>query len=293
MIKCIPANAFTKPIKQLAKVMKLVYHEQMSLLSDSLKAEETAKKIQSREFAKITLADSLSQVEKDLKVEMLHQDEVLKKENNRNIAIGAGIFFLILAGGFYSRWRYVKKSKAIIEKEKDRSENLLLNILPSEIAEKLKEKGSADARDFDMVSILFSDFVGFTQVSEKISAKELIAEINHCFKAFDHICEKYAVEKVKTIGDAYMAAGGLPLPSDDSVKNTVLVALEMQAFVINSKEEKETKNEIPFEMRVGIHAGPVNAGIVGVKKFQYDIWGDTVNIASRMESSGVIGKINI
>jgi len=271
----------------------LVYHEQMLLFSDSLKIEETAKKIQSMEYTKIRLADSLSQVEKDLKVEMLHQDEVRKKENNRNIAIGAGIFFLILAGGFYSRWRYVKKSKAIIEKEKDRSENLLLNILPSEIAEELKEKGSADARDFDMVSILFSDFVGFTQVSEKLSAKELIAEINHCFKAFDHICEKYAVEKIKTIGDAYMAAGGLPLPSDDSVKNTVLAGLEMQSFIINRKEEKEAKNEIPFEMRVGIHTGPVVAGIVGVKKFQYDIWGDTVNIASRMESSGAIGNVNI
>jgi class 3 adenylate cyclase len=271
----------------------LAYHEQMLLLDDSLKTEETAKKLQSMEFAKIRLSDSLSQVEKDLKVELLHQDEVRKKENNRNIAIGFGTFFLLLAGGFYSRWRYVRKSKAIIEKEKDRSENLLLNILPSEIAEELKEKGSADARDFDMVSILFSDFEGFTQVSEKLSAKELIAEINHCFKAFDNICEKYGVEKIKTIGDAYMAAGGLPVPSDDSMKNTVLAALEMQSFMVNRKVQKIAKNEIPFEMRVGIHTGPVVAGIVGVKKFQYDIWGDTVNIASRMESAGAIGKVNI
>ena len=271
----------------------LVFHEKMLLLSDSLKTEETAMKIQSMEFANIRMADSLYQVEKDLKVEMSHQKEVKEKENNRNIAIGAGIFFLVLAGGFYSRWRYVKRSKAIIEKEKDRSENLLLNILPAEIAEELKEKGKADARDFELVSILFSDFVDFTQASAKLSAKELIAEINHCFKAFDGICVKYNVEKIKTIGDAYMAAGGLPLPSDESVVNTVLAALEMQSFITERKAQKLAKNEIPFEMRVGIHTGPVVAGIVGVKKFQYDIWGDTVNIASRMESNGAIEKVNI
>ncbi len=271
----------------------LVYHEQMLLLTDSLKTEETAKKIQSMEFAKIRLADSLAQVEKDLRIDMLHKEEVRKKENNRNIAIGVGTFFLLLAGGFYSRWRYVRKSKAIIEKEKDRSENLLLNILPAEIAEELKEKGSADARDFDMVSILFSDFVGFTQTAEKLSAKELIAEINHCFKAFDNICGKYGIEKIKTIGDAYMAAGGLPAPSEGSIKNTILTALEMQSFITARKVQKIAKNEIPFEMRVGIHTGPVVAGIVGVKKFQYDIWGDTVNIASRMESAGKVGKVNI
>ena len=271
----------------------LEYHEQMLVLNDSLQTEETAKKLQQMEFAKTMLADSLVLVEKDLKVEMAHQIEVRKKDKNRNLAIGAGVFFLLLSGGFYSRWRYVKRSRAIIEKEKDRSENLLLNILPAEIAEELKLKGSADARDFDLISVLFSDFKGFIKVSEKLSAKELIAEINHCFMAFDHICEKHGIEKIKTIGDAYMAAGGLPVPSEDSIKNTVLVALDMQSFITNRIVEKRAKNEVPFEMRLGIHTGPVVAGIVGVKKFQYDIWGDTVNTASRMESSGEIGKVNI
>lgn len=273
--------------------MALEFHEQMLVLNDSLQTEETAKKLQQMEFAKQVLADSLLQVEKDLQVEMVHQEEVRKKDRNRNLAVGAGIFFLVLSGGFYSRWRYVRKSKRIIEKEKDRSENLLLNILPHEIAEELKQKGSVDAQDFDQVSVLFTDFKGFTARSEKLTAKELVREINHCFEAFDHICGRYKIEKIKTIGDAYMAGGGLPVPSDDAVKNTVLAALEMQAFMEKRAGEKAATNEIPFEMRVGIHTGPVVAGIVGVKKFQYDIWGDTVNTASRMESSGAVGKVNI
>jgi len=271
----------------------LMYHEKMLLLSDSLKAAETATKIQNMEFAQIRLADSLLQVEKNLETEMLHQQEVQKNATTRNIAISLGLFFLMLAGGFYSRWQYVRKSKAIIEKERDRSESLLLNILPAEIAEELKEKGSVTARDFEMVSILFSDFEGFTQIAEKMSAQTLIVEINFCFKAFDRICERYGIEKIKTIGDAYMAVGGLPLPSKHSVKNSVLAALEMQSFIENRKVQKEASRETPFQMRLGIHTGPVVAGIVGVKKFQYDIWGDTVNIASRMESSGAIGKVNI
>ena len=271
----------------------LMFHEKRLMLKDSLQKEETAKKLQQMEFEKQVLADSLLQVEKDLKVEMAHREEVRKKDRNKNIALASGVFLLFLSGGLYGRWRYVKKSKAIIEKEKDRSDNLLLNILPSEIAEELKVKGSADARDFDMVSILFTDFKGFTEISAKLSAKELINEINTCFKAFDHICESYGIEKIKTIGDAYMAAGGLPVPSEAAAKDTVLAALEMQKFIRDRHKEKSSKNEVAFKMRVGIHTGPVVAGIVGVKKFQYDIWGDTVNTASRMESSGAVDKVNI
>jgi len=176
---------------------------------------------------------------------------------------------------------------------KNRSENLLLNILPAEIAEELKEKGEATARDFDLVSILFTDFKGFTEKSAELSASDLVGEINHCFRAFDHICEKHGIEKIKTIGDSYMAAGGLPVPSDEAVHNTVLAALEMQDYMNKRFAEKESSNEFTFKMRLGIHTGPVVAGIVGVKKFQYDIWGDTVNTASRMESNGAIEKVNI
>ena len=168
-----------------------------------------------------------------------------------------------------------------------------MNILPTEIAEELKEKGRADAKSFEMVSILFTDFKEFTQTSENLSAEELVGEINICFETFDNICGKYGIEKIKTIGDAYMAAGGLPVPMDDSIKNTVMAALEMQAFISKRKSEKDMLGKPAFAMRCGIHTGPVVAGIVGVKKFQYDIWGDTVNTASRIESNGEADKVNI
>ena len=207
--------------------------------------------------------------------------------------IGSLVVVFFIAIGIFNRYSYVKKTNKIIEEEKNRSENLLLNILPAEIAEELKLKGSADAKNCELVTILFTDFQGFTQISQELGAKELLDEINQCFGAFDGICGKFGIEKIKTIGDSYMAAGGIPLPKTDSVKNTVLAALEMQAFINNRIEIKKAQNEIPFKMRVGINSGPVVAGIVGVKKFQYDIWGDTVNTASRMESNGLVGKVNI
>ena len=271
----------------------LAYHEEMMQLSDSLSAGETEKKLQHMEFAKQIFSDSIAEVEKDRLTKEAYQEDVSRKNRTKNMALVSGFFLLIIAAGLFSRVQYVRKSKAIIEKERDRSDNLLLNILPEEIAKELKEKGKAEARDFEMVSILFSDFSGFTTTSEKLTAKELVAEINTCFEAFDAIMEKYGIEKIKTIGDAYMAAGGLPVPSDTSTKSTVLAGLEMQVFIEKRKAEKKSHGLMAFGMRVGIHTGPVVAGIVGVKKFQYDIWGDTVNTASRIENNGEEGKVNI
>ena len=174
-----------------------------------------------------------------------------------------------------------------------KSENLLLNILPAEIAHELKTHGKSDARYFESATILFSDFTDFTEASAKLTAEELVEEINQCFIGFDAIIEKFKIEKIKTIGDAYMAAGGLPLPGKNSVRNTVLAAIEMQTFMIRRKAQNKAANRTFFEMRVGVHTGSVVAGIVGVKKFQYDIWGDTVNTASRIENLGETGKVNI
>jgi adenylate cyclase len=226
-------------------------------------------------------------------VQQANDEAISRKNRTIYISFGGGFFLLILSGGLFSRWRYIKRSRDIISKERDRSDNLLLNILPAEVAEELKSKGKSDARSFDKVSIIFTDFEGFTETSAKLSAQDLIAEINECFEAFDRIMGKYGIEKIKTIGDAYMAAGGLPVPKEDSVKNTVLAALEMQAFITRRNIEMDALGKFSFQMRTGIHTGIVVAGIVGVKKFQYDIWGDTVNTASRMESNGQVGKVNI
>ena len=271
----------------------LRYLEKMNVISDSLHSQKTSKQLQQMEFAKVMLQDSLAKAEEGRLIDEAHKEEVRQKNKTRNYWAAAGLLFLLLSGGLFSRWRYVRNSKAVLQVEKDRSENLLLNILPADIAEELKQKGKAEARDFDIVSILFTDFKGFTELSSKLSATVLVGEINVCFEAFDAIMEKHGIEKIKTIGDAYMAAGGLPVPTIDSVKNTILAALEMQTFITNRKAEMDAQNKPAFEMRVGIHTGPVVAGIVGVKKFQYDIWGDTVNTAARIESAGEVGKVNI
>ena len=170
---------------------------------------------------------------------------------------------------------------------------MLLNILPEETAEELKSTGSAKTKSFESVSVLFTDFKNFTQASEKLSPEELVSEINHCYSEFDKIVTKHGIEKIKTIGDAYMCAGGLPVPNSTHPSDVVHAGIEMQQFILNNKKEREQKGLPFFELRLGIHTGPVIAGVVGTKKFAYDIWGDTVNTASRMESSGEVGKVNI
>jgi len=177
--------------------------------------------------------------------------------------------------------------------EKQKSDNLLRNILPEEVANELKQTGEAEAKQFNNVTVLFTDFRGFTTMSEKLAAKDLVKDLHECFSAFDRIVEQHRLEKIKTIGDAYMAAGGLPSANETHASDAVRAAFAMRTFVEEGKQRKIAKGLPYFEIRIGIHTGPVVAGIVGVKKFQYDIWGDTVNTASRMESSGEVNKINI
>ncbi len=181
----------------------------------------------------------------------------------------------------------------ILADEKHKSESLLLNILPKETAEELKKTGTAKTKIFKSVTIMFTDFKNFTNATEKISPEKLVKEIHEYFSFFDAVMDKYHIEKIKTIGDSYMCAGGIPEENNSHPEDVVRAALEIQQFMQDQKKEKESHNEMFFELRLGVHTGPVIAGIVGTKKFAYDIWGDTVNIASRMESSGEVGRVNI
>ena len=227
----------------------------------------------------------------------------LKSQRNQLIGLllAGALLVLLLFGGFMlyrsriqSRLnRELERKNTLIELEKQRSEELLLNILPEEIADELRYMGRAKARSYEQVTVLFSDFKGFTLIAEKLTPRELVAELHYCFEAFDKILAKYKVEKIKTIGDAYMCAGGLPIEDPNHAIHVVQAGLEMQAFMAQYRSQKETKGEPWFEARIGIHSGPVVAGIVGIHKFSFDIWGDTVNMAARMESCGEVGKVNI
>jgi class 3 adenylate cyclase len=177
-----------------------------------------------------------------------------------------------------------------LEQEKKKSDDLLLNILPSQTAEELKQTGFSEAKQFNDVSVFFSDFVNFTGQSETMSPDELVGELHNCFKAFDEITARHNIEKIKTIGDAYLSAGGLPNPDERHALNVVNAALEILEFM---KARRVLLGNKTFDIRIGIHTGSVVAGIVGVRKFAYDIWGDAVNTAARMEQSSEPGRINI
>jgi adenylate cyclase len=176
-----------------------------------------------------------------------------------------------------------------LEEEKIKSEKLLNNIFPSEIINELKEKGVISPREYKSVTLLFTDFEGFTKIAEKVPPNKLIIELNDIFKNFDEIIDKYKLEKLKTIGDAYMVGGGFPKESTDHAVRVISAAIEMLQYI----EERNRNSEFIWNMRVGAHSGNVIAGVVGKNKFTYDVWGDTVNIASRMERSSEPGKINI
>jgi len=220
---------------------------------------------------------------KQVEVDLLNQ----QKRNQRNIVISLFIILglaAVLLGTLY--WYYKN-----ISREKKRSETLLLNILPAETAKELKKNGKVDAVKFDEVTVLFTDFVQFTKVAERVEPVQLVKSIDYYFKEFDDITTKYGLEKIKTVGDSYMCACGLPTPNPSHARNVIHAAKEMLELVRN--ELQATDGLSHFEIRIGIHTGPVVAGIVGIKKWQYDIWGDTVNIASRMESMSMPGRINL
>ena len=182
--------------------------------------------------------------------------------------------------------------QGLLQEEHRKSIALLYNILPEETARELKRTGSAKARSYESATVMFTDFVGFTRFASVLSAEDMVAQIDFYFRAFDEIAQRHNLEKIKTVGDSYMCAGGLPKPNDTHAFDAVAAALEMRQFVEEMKDQKIAQIGFPFDMRIGIHTGPLVAGVVGKDKIAYDIWGETVNIASRMEQSCETGKIN-
>lgn len=257
----------------------LMFYRRSIQARDSIYGHERTKELTRLEmnfvFERQQLADSL----KFMKAQMLQE----KRIQNQRIGWASTGFVLLMIGAL----------ALVVYRGKRKSDHLLLNILPKQIAEELKADGQAKPTKLDNVTIIFTDFCGFTELSEKLTPEQLVTEINECFSYFDRVMDEFGIEKIKTIGDAYMAAAGVPTPKPTHATDAVRAAQKIQAFMLKRAADLEA-NGIPFfRMRVGVHTGTVVAGIVGKKKFQYDIWGDAVNMASRMESSGEAGKVNI
>ncbi|MFK8039203.1 MAG: adenylate/guanylate cyclase domain-containing protein [Crocinitomicaceae bacterium] len=221
-------------------------------------------------------------------------------QNRRNILLLVlGIVFLLSV--FMIRSYFLKrkhnqaliKMNSIVLSEKKKSDELLLNILPKKIAKELKEKGKAKSMRYDQATVLFTDFKGFTKFSENKKPEDIVSILDYYFGGFDKILSEFNIEKIKTIGDAYLCVSGLPETDTNQVRDMILCAKKMIAFVQKAKIDEPLLMKDSMEIRIGIHCGPVVAGIVGTKKFAYDIWGDTVNIAARMEQSGVPSEINV
>lgn len=258
------------------------YAKQVIELKDSIFDARKSIQLQNMLFMRDMKANELTyEIEK-----AKSQEKLISEKRLRNLFLTGFILVLVFAGTFFYQRNTIKA-------EKNRSDELLLNILPGEVAEELKNNGRTKARQFDQVTVMFTDFKNFTQIAERLSPQELVSEIHDCFKAFDEIIAKHNLEKIKTIGDAYMCAGGLPINNNTHAFDVLHAALDIQQFINDHMETRKKAGKEVFEVRIGIHTGPVVAGVVGIKKFAYDIWGDTVNIASRMESSGEVGKVNI
>lgn len=287
-------NALTGNYKE-AYELRLLYDD----IKDKRMNESNLLKYQQDEF---NFKEGQKQRELDTKQNeiALQQEKIKTEKTRRNSLLGGAVLLGLLTMLLYNRNRLKTKSNkelteknAIIEHERKRSDELLMNILPESTAQELKSTGSARAKQYDSVSVLFTDFKNFTQIAEKLTAEELVAELDTCFRGFDEITEKYGIEKIKTIGDAYMCAGGIPVENSTHPADTVNAALEMIQFLHHYQLPKIQQGLPYFQVRIGIHTGPVVAGVVGTRKFAYDIWGDTVNLAARMESSGEPGKVNI
>ena len=268
------------------------YKTQLTDIKDSLFNEATEKKVGALQFEfdlqKKQTEINLLTKDKDLQTAKIKRQQFAKNAYLIGLLLAFTIAVLVFRG-------YLVKAKThkILDKQKNEIENLLLNILPKEVAVELQTKGHATPRQYDSVSVMFTDFQAFTMLADSMPPDQLVAELDSCFMAFDAIIEKYKLEKIKTIGDSYMCAGGIPVSDLPHVLNIAKAGLEIQQYITDHNIGRMERGLKPWVVRIGIHVGPVIAGVVGKKKYAYDIWGSTVNIASRMESNGEAGRVNI
>ena len=268
------------------------YRTKLDHIKDTLDIENTRKKLGLVQF-EYNLQKKQGEVDLLTKDKQLQLVELQKQKLVKNSFLAGLILILFIAFIIYRNYKAKARINKILDKQKEQIEQLLLNILPSEVATELQETGQSTPRNYESVSVLFTDFKGFTTLADKMSPRELVEELNTCFVAFDNIIERNNLEKIKTIGDSYMCAGGIPTPDDQHIYNIVKASLEIQQYVVQNNMRRQENSLPPWDVRIGIHVGPVVAGVVGKKKYAYDIWGSTVNIASRMESNGEPGRVNI
>jgi adenylate cyclase len=261
------------------------YQTNYANIKDTLYTRETKKKLDQLLFDFELTKKEGQIVLKEAKIKS-------EKQARMGMTIGLGLL-LMIAFIIYRNYLQKAKTNKILDKQKGEIEGLLLNILPREVASELQVSGKSKPRHFEEVSVLFTDFKGFTSIADKLSPEEVVEELNECFVAFDSIMDKYGVEKIKTIGDAYMCAANLPTPDPDHAYKIIKAAIEIQHFMAQHNITRVERGQEAWEIRIGIHIGPVVAGVVGKRKYAYDIWGSTVNIASRMESNGTPGRVNI
>lgn len=265
------------------------YSQWYKRLSDSLHRSE-----RKEQLVLLDLNNEIHKREQKSELQrLLAEKKIRQQKTGKNLmAIAVGFLFL-LTGIVFMYYKSQRRSNRLLNAAKKKSDELLLNILPHETADELKSKGFAEARRYESVTVMFTDFKDFTKASEKLSAEELVQEIHFYFSEFDRIISRHTIEKIKIIGDSYMCAGGLPLENTTHPCDVVEAALELQEFIASQRIVRQMRGKHYFELRIGIHTGPVVAGIVGIHKFAYDIWGDTVNTASRMEGEGATDKVNI
>ncbi|MEM8889038.1 MAG: adenylate/guanylate cyclase domain-containing protein, partial [Bacteroidota bacterium] len=267
--------------------------QQLALLEGELELQSRERELAELEKEEALTKAELERTEAEV-MEVEQARKILEKDkelSQRNGLVLILITLMILIGLVYTRRtnKKLRQQKLELEAEQEKSESLLLNILPTSVAQELKEKGRTTPKKYESVSILFSDFVDFTRISAASSPEEIIAELNDCFKGFDAIMEAEGIEKIQTIGDGYLAVGGIPEEAPGHAIKCVAAAKKMITFL----EERNRSSNIQWKARIGIHSGEITAGVVGTKKFAYNIFGDTVNTASRIETAGEQGRINI